>query len=47
MIVKLHRAGLRPGRACLAGFAGIGVSFLAWAPAGFGLVNALRTYEKQ
>jgi hypothetical protein len=46
MIDKLHRAG-RSGRACLAGFAGIGVSFPAWAPVGFGLVNALRTYEKQ
>jgi hypothetical protein len=43
MVDKLHRAGLRSGRACLAGFAGVGVWFPAWAPVGFGLVNALRT----
>src|SRR5690242_5054995 len=47
MIGKLQRTGLRYGRAYLAGFASIGVSFLAWARAGFGLVNVLRTYEKQ
>ena len=47
MIDKLQRTGLRSGRACLAWFASISVSFLAWAPVGFGLVNALRTYEKQ
>jgi hypothetical protein len=47
MIDKLQRTGLRSERAYRAGFASIGVSFLAWAAAGFGLVNALRTYEKQ
>jgi hypothetical protein len=47
MIDKLQRTGLRSERAYLAGFASIGVSFLTWAAADFGLANALRTYEKR